>query len=162
MKPRATSTKPRTTFTELSHPPLFGNFFNIEGKNAKRVKGSANAVEKANIVMIGDHTSPDVDLMSTEPTIGPVQENDTNTRVKAIKKIPPIPPLSDCASLLFTSALGRVISNAPKNDAAKIINTTKKMRFGNQCVASQLKMSAVTASPPNTRVIIISIAIGRV
>ena len=40
--------------------------------------------------------------------------------------------------------------------------TMKKMIFGNQCVANQLKMSAVTASPPNTRVIIISIAIGRV
>ena len=63
---------------------------------------------------------------------------------------------------MFTRALGNVISNAPKNDAAKTINTTKKMIFGTQCVANQLKMSAVTASPPNTRVIIISIAIGRV
>ena len=146
----------------MSQPPLYGNFFNIEGKNAKRVNGSANAVENANIVIIGDHTSPEVDLISTEPTIGPVQEKDTSTKVRAIKKIPPIPPLSDCASLLFTRALGSVISKAPKNDAAKTINTTKKMRFGTQCVASQLKMSAVTLSPPNTRVIIISIAIGSV
>ena len=63
---------------------------------------------------------------------------------------------------MFTSALGKVISNAPKNEAAKTINTTKKMIFGTQCVASQLKISAVTASPPTTRVIIISMAIGRV
>ena len=63
---------------------------------------------------------------------------------------------------MFTSALGKVISNAPKNDAAKIINITKKRIFGIQCVASQLKMFAVTASPPATRVIIISNAIGNV
>ena len=47
---------------------------------------------------------------------------------------------------------GRVISNAPKNDAANTMNTRKKMMFGSQCVASQLKMSAVTASPPISRV----------
>jgi len=63
---------------------------------------------------------------------------------------------------LFTSQLGIVISNAPKNDAAKIMKTRKKITFGIQCVASQLKISAVTVSPPTIRVIRIITAIGRV
>ena len=74
------------------------------------VNGSANAVENANIVIIGDHTSPEVDLISTEPTIGPVHENDTNKRVRAIKKIPARPPLSDFESLSFTIFSGNTIS----------------------------------------------------
>ena len=114
------------------------------------------------MVITGAHTSPEVDLISTEPTIGPVHENDTSTRVSAMKKTPTIPPLSALLSLLFTSQLGIVISNAPKNDAAKIMKTRKKITFGIQCVASQLKISAVTVSPPTIRVIRIITAIGRV
>ena len=65
-----------------------------------------------------------------------------------MKNTPASPFLSEPLSLLFTRDCGSVISNAPKKDAAKIMNTMKKMRFGSQCVESQLKMSAVTASPP--------------
>ena len=50
----------------------------------------------------------------------------------------------------------------PKKEAAKIMNTMKKMRLGSQCVASQLKMSAVTASPPTILVIRIMSEIGTV
>ena len=100
------------------------------------------------IVTIGVQNSPWVDLIRTEPTIGPVHENDTRTSVNAIKKMPASPPLSEFLSLLFTRADGRVISNAPKNDAANTMNTIKKMIFGSQCVESQLNMSAVTVSPP--------------
>ena len=83
------------------------------------MKGSAKAIEKASIVRIGDQNSPAVDLISTEPTIGPVHENDTNTSVRARKKIPPRPFESAFESLLLTSHEGIVISNAPKNEAAK-------------------------------------------
>ena len=55
-----------------------------------------------------------------------------------------------------------VKEEAPKKEAAKTINTRKKMIFGSQCVASQLKMSAVTASPPMSLVTRISTAIGTV
>ena len=65
-------------------------------------------------------------------------------------------------SLLLTSHPGSVISNAPKNDAAKTMNTRKKITFGIQCVASQLKISAVTASPPTSFVIRMITAIGSV
>ena len=53
---------------------------------------------------------------------------------------------------MFCQEEGSTISNAPKKEAAKTMNTRKKMRFGSQCVASQLKMSAVTVSPPRRRV----------
>ena len=47
-----------------------------------------------------------------------------------------------------------------KNEAAKIMKIRKKMMFGSQCVASQLKMSAVTASPPAKYVIRMIMAMG--
>jgi hypothetical protein len=72
------------------------------------------------------------------------------------------PPLSDLESDLFTIQLGRVISNAPKNEAAKTIKIRKKITFGSQCVASQLKISAVTDAPPAKYVIPMMIAIGMV
>ena len=100
--------------------------------------------------------------MRTEPTIGPVHENDTRTRVSAMKNTPARPFLSEFLSLLLTIESGSVISNAPKNDAANIMNTTKNMMFGNQCVDSQLKMSAVTASPPMNFVSMIITEIGTV
>ena len=80
--------------------------------------------------------------------MGPVHENDTNTRVRAMKNTPTKPPLSALASLLLTSELGNTISNAPRNDAANIMNVKKNMILGIQWVDSQLNMSAVTASPP--------------
>jgi hypothetical protein len=42
------------------------------------------------------------------------------------------------------------------------MNTTKKIVFGSQCVASQLKISAVTASPPAILVMAIMSEIGTV
>ena len=111
---------------------------------------------------MGAQNSPEVDLMSTVPTMGPVQANDTKTRVKAMKKIPPKLLVLCLLSLLFTMLLPNVISNAPKKEAAKIMNTRKKMMFGSQCVASQLKMSAVTLLPPTSQVTMMMTAMGRV
>ena len=79
-----------------------------------------------------------------------------------MKNRPTKPPLSALLSLLLTSHPGSVISNAPKNDAAKTMNTRKKITFGIQCVASQLKISAVMASPPTSFVIRMITAIGSV
>ena len=98
--------------------------------------------------MIGVHTAPWVDWINTVPTIGPVQENDTRTKVKAMKKMPPRFLVFCLLSLLFTILLPKVISKAPKKEAAKIMNTRKKIRLGIQLVASQLKIPAVTPSPP--------------
>ena len=117
---------------------------------------------KASIVIIGVQNSPSVLSISTVPTIGPVQEKLTRTRVKARKKTPPRPFLPEFLSAPLTHLDGSTISKAPKKDAAKIINTRKKMRLGSQCVESQLKMSAVTASPPSSQVRPMIIHIGRV
>ncbi len=141
--------KPRTTLTLLSQEPdLPFIFFSSDGNIASMVNGSAKATENASIVTIGVQNSPCVDLIRTVPTIGPVQENDTRTRVRAMKNIPPSPLPPDFASLLLARLEGSSISNAPKKDAAKIMNTTKNIRFGSQCVASQLNISAVTVLPP--------------
>ena len=58
--------------------------------------------------------------------------------------------------------VGNDVEEAPKNDAANTMNTRKKRILGSQCVASQLKMSAVTASPPTMRVMTMIAAIGSV
>ena len=152
---------PSTTFTLASQLPLL-SFVSSEGKSAKIVKGSAKATENASIVNIGIQNCPWVDWMRTVPTIGPVQENDTSTRVSAIKNTPTSPFFPDLPSALFTHDEGRVISNAPKKDAAKTIKTMKKTIFGSQCVASQLNMSAVTASPPAIQVMRMMTVIGKV
>ena len=59
--------------------------------------------------------------------IGPVHENDTNAKVKAIKKMLNKPVV---ASALLSTALlhfeGSVISNAPKKDAANTTNIKQK------------------------------------
>ena len=79
-----------------------------------------------------------------------------------MKNTPARPFLSAPWSLLFTRACGIVISNAPKNEAANIMKMMKKMIFGSQCVESQLKMSAVTASPPISLVRMMITEIGTV
>ena len=104
------------------------------------------------IVIIGVQNSPWVDLIRTEPTMGPVQENDTSTSVSARKNMPPRPPLSEFLSEELTHLEGSVISKAPKKEAAKTMKMVKNRRLGSQCVASQLKMSLVTVAPPRTLV----------
>lgn len=96
------------------------------------------------------------------PMIGPVQENDTNTRVNAMKKIPTYPPLSDFASILLTKELGNVISKAPKNDIAKIRSNKKNAKLNHTLVERECKAPApnisVTPNPKATYNIMIEIA----
>ena len=154
--------KPRTTFTLLSQPPLLGSFLSIEGKNASSAKGSAKAMLKASIVTMGVQNSPCVLLIRTVPTMGPVQLKLTSTSVSARKNTPRRPFRLLPSSAFVVQDDGNVISNAPKKDAAKIMNITKKRMLGSQCVASQLKMSAVTVAPPSAHVRPIIMHIGTV
>ena len=144
--------KPSTTFTRPSHSPLRGSFFSTSGKKASRANGRAKAMLKASMVTMGTQNSPCVLLMRTVPTMGPVQEKLTNTSVRARKNTPAMPPLPLLASVRVVQEAGRVISNRPKKEAANTMNTMKKMMFGSQWVASQLKISAVTVVPPATQV----------
>ena len=141
LKAKASSKNPKTTLTEFNQPPDFGKEFNQPGKIANKVNGMAKAKENANIPKIGLSNAPPAELIRIEPTMGPVQEKETKTKVKAIKKMPVIPPLSDFSSILFTKLLGKVNSNIPKKAMAKKINTRKKNTFGTQCVESQLANS---------------------
>ena len=130
LKAKAISRKPNTTFTELSQPPDLGSVLNQLGKKANKVNGIAKAKEKPNIPTIGLINSPPAEETKMLPTIGPVQENETNTMVKAIKNTPISPPLSACLSAAFTKELGKVISKSPRKDKPKIMNTAKKIRLG--------------------------------
>ena len=144
--------KPSTTLTLLSQPPLLGSFFSAEGKRASRANGRAKAMEKASMVTMGVQNSPWVLLMSTVPTMGPVQLKLTSTSVRARKNTPRRPPLLLFASALVVQLDGRVISKAPKKEAANTMKMTKNRMFGSQWVASQLKISAVIPAPPSSQV----------
>ena len=104
------------------------------GKIANIVNGIAKAKEKPNIPIIGFKNAPWEAAIRMDPANGPVQENETNTSVKAIKKTPIKPPLSDFASTVFTKFDGNTISNAPRNEIPNKINMVKKSIFGIQCV----------------------------
>ena len=71
--------------------------------------------------VIGATPPLDADSNKMLPTTGPVHENETKAKVKAIKNEPAIPPLSAPESALFTQDDGRTISNAPIKETA---NTT--------------------------------------
>ena len=147
----------------MSQPPLLGMFCNNDGNKAHKANGRPNAIANTIIVMIGVQTSPDVDLMRTVPTIGPVHAKDTRTSVNAMKNTPPRPLLLlVLLSVLLTHEFGNVSSNAPKNEAANTMNTTKNKIFVTHDVEIQLKMSAVTLSPPKIQVIMMIAAIGNV
>lgn len=104
---KAISNNPKTTFTEFNQPPDCGKEFSQLGNIAKRVKGMAKAKENPPIPIAGVKYDPVVDAVTNKlPMIGPVQENETNPKVKAMKKIPMYPPRSACLSILLTQELG--------------------------------------------------------
>ena len=118
---------------EFNQPPDFGNPVIKLGKMANMVKITASDNEKPNITTTGVSRSV---LMATKevPISGPVQEKETTAKVAAIKKIPLKPLASDFASSLFTKELGRVISNAPKNDTPKTMSIRKMKILKNPSV----------------------------
>ena len=109
---KATSTKPKVTFTSSIQLPDFGNDFNIVGNSANKPKGNANATAKPNMPIVGPAEMPEVVAVCTKsvPIIGPVQLNETSASVAAMKKIPSKPPLFEASSALFVQLDGIVIS----------------------------------------------------
>ena len=92
------------------------------------MNGKAKAMAKPNIPIAGAITLPVVETCTSKnPIIGPVQEKDTRDNENAIRKILSSPLV---ASALLSTALlhleGKVSSNAPKKEAAKIISIKKK------------------------------------
>ena len=150
----ANSKKPNTTFTVFIQPPDLGKECNQPGKAANKAKGKAIANEKPNIPIIGDIPPCEAACTNNEPTIGPVHEKDTMANANAIKKIPIKPLRSAWASILVLHELGKVISNAPKNEMANTTNIKKKIRLNKELLAKAFSTSApkiaVTTEPNNT------------
>ena len=148
-KAKAISKNPKDTFTVFNQPPEEGIEFNQPGKMAKSVKGMAIANEKPNIAKNGPKPPCSAAITNCVPIIGPVQENETNPSVAAMKKIPIKPPRSAFLSAAFTQELGNVISNAPKNEMPKTISMAKKIMLNQTLVANSFNELA-----PNAPVII--------
>ena len=112
-KAKPSSINPKTTFTVFIQPPDFGRLCSACGNNANKPKTIAQAKPKpakAKVKSIGTSVEPVTALPNKLPKIGPVQEKETITKVKAIKKIPIIPPASSAFEDLFAIELGKVIS----------------------------------------------------
>ena len=131
-------------------PPDFGIDFNQDGNIANSVNGKAKAIAKPSMPIAGAMTLPVVETSTNKkPIIGPVQEKETNDKVNAIRKILNKPLV--CSALLSTALLhleGNVNSNAPKNDAAKIISIKQ-----NKILNTALVDRAFNALAPKIKVI---------
>src|SRR4051794_33246496 len=89
----ASSTKPITTFTRASQPPLRGIFFKYEGNAARKKKGDASPVAKLAMPTIGCvKLELVIEEASSGPTNGPTQANDVSENVSPISSVPKYPP----------------------------------------------------------------------
>src|SRR5690554_2231054 len=81
---KANSRNPRTTFTVLGHPPDFGCVFNQLGNKAKTAKGRARAAPNPPIPAVSCIAPPSAvsEPANSEPSKGPVQENETMLRLE--------------------------------------------------------------------------------
>src|SRR5258706_14356475 len=113
----ASSINPKETFNVLSHPPDLAILFSNPGKKANNANGNAIAIENPRNPIIGPILSF-CRLISTNrfPIKGAVHENDTSTKVNAIKNIPEKLLILAFESTLLVQDDGKVISNAPKNE----------------------------------------------
>ena len=151
----ANSKNAKVTLKVFIQPPDFGNFFNTDGNIANSENGNANASAKPNIPIAGAISDLPAASTSKVPMIGPVQENDTTTKVNAISKMLRKPVvLLDLLLRAVDQELGKVISNAPKNDAANTTKIRKKIMFTTALVLSAFKADApkisVTSRPRPT------------
>ena len=129
-------------------PPDLGNFLSTDGNIAKSENGNANAIAKPNIPIVGAKRDLPAASTSRVPMIGPVQEKDTITRVNAINRMLKKPVvLPDLLLRAVDHELGKVISKAPKNDAAKSTKIRKNM-----ILTTALVLNALRAEAPKIRV----------
>ncbi len=110
----------------------------------------ASATAKPNMPIAGAKIEPVLDTSTNKvPIIGPVHENDTNAKTKAIKRMLSMPDVdSALASNFVDHDDGSVISNAPKNEMAKTINNRK-----NRILKNALVDRLLSALAPNNTVI---------
>ena len=147
-KANASSTKPNVTFSVFSQPPELGSFSRNFGNIANKAKGSPSAKPKPPIPTVNCQAPESAvrEPANKDPKIGPVQENETIARVRAMKNIPANPPTD---SLLVEDAAhedGKVKSKNPKNEKANIKNIKKKNIFSVILVEISFKISGLTES----------------
>ena len=147
---------PSTTFMTFIHPPDLGADLSSEGNIANRVNGIASAMANPSMPIVGAMMLPWVDTATrSSPMMGPVHENETSVRVNAMRNMLSSPLAdSDLRSILLLHDEGRVISKAPKNDAAKTTRSRQKKMLNTALVDIALSAfapnSSVTASPSTT------------
>src|SRR5690554_2349261 len=148
LKAKASSKKPKETLTVFSQPPDLGISLSHDGNTANIMNGMARATEKPSMPTAGPISAPS-DTASTNryPMIGPVQENETSARVKAIKNRPIKPPRLDFSSILLTKREGNVISNAPRKEMANTMIIRKNAKLNQALLAASL-----SADAPKTKV----------
>ena len=145
--------KPSTIFSVFIQEPDFGACFSQAGKRAKRVKGRARARAKPNIPRAGASQLPLVVVStSNNPMMGAVQENDTSTRVKAIRKMDSRPLVwVALVSTLLAQLSGSLISNQPKKERANTTSNRNRKMLNTALVDMALSVSlpkrAVTSNP---------------
>ena len=144
LKASASSANASTFFTVSSQPPDLGSDFNQFGNMANNAKGNASAKPKPANPLVSGQAPPLNEPTNKEPSIGPVQENETIASVSAIKKIPPILPNPLFESALPAMPLGSVISKKPKKEIAKKIKMIKKIILSVELVEILLKISGFT------------------
>ena len=133
--------------------PERGADLSNDGNMANNVNGKAKANAKPNIPTAGLIQLPEVTVSTnSKPMIGAVQENDTNTRVNAMRKIEIKPvALEALVSTEFAQLSGNLISNHPKNDNANTTNSKNKKMLNTALVESSLSLLgpkiAVTKMP---------------
>lgn len=121
----AISIKPKETFKVFNQPPDLAILFSNPGKNANNAKGNAIAKENPRKPIIGPSLSfCCVTSTNKFPINGAVHEKETNTNVRAMKKIPEKFCVLAFESTLLVHEEGNVISNAPKKDIPKTMNST--------------------------------------
>ena len=143
------SINPKVTFTDCNQPPDFPKVVINEGTNANTTNGNANAIENPNIPINGPSSDPETtDCTNKVPIIIAVHENETNTRVNAIKNILANPELvSAFLSIKFTQLEGNTNSKAPKNEIAN------NKKIAKSTLNSGLELRFVMHQPLNTTVI---------
>ena len=120
----AISIKPKDTFKVFNQPPDFAILLSMPGKKAKNANGNAMAREKPRKPIMGPSLSFCwVTSINRFPINGAVQEKETSTSVRAMKKIPEMLLVLAFESTLLVQEDGKVISNAPKNEIPKTINS---------------------------------------
>ena len=149
----ANSRNANTTLKLVIQSPDLGACLSHCGNIANSENGKASAIAKPNIPIAGANRDLPAASTNSVPIIGPVHEKETITNVNAISRILRKPPvLRALLSNAVDQLSGKVISNNPKNERAKITKIRKNTIFTTALVLISLSAEApkrIVTSNPN-------------